>query len=80
MHVTKGSSCSINVHAGGRSSFTGISISARPRNGVAGTRSVGVSYRPKPGFAGNDAFTFAVSGQFASGTGTAVIRVNVTVQ
>jgi hypothetical protein len=80
MHVTKGSSCSIIVHAGGRSSFSGISISTRPRNGEAGTRSVGVSYRPKPGFVGNDTFTFAVSGQFASGTGTAIIRVNVTVE
>lgn len=80
MYVTKGSGCAINVHAGGRSRFDGISISARPRNGVVTTRSVGVAYRPKPGFTGNDVFVFAVKGQFASGEGAAVIRVSVTVQ
>jgi hypothetical protein len=80
MYVTRGSACSINVHAGGRSRFDGISILARPQNGTVGTRSVGVTYRPKPGFAGQDSFVFAVMGQFAGGAGKATIRVSVKVQ
>jgi hypothetical protein len=80
MHITRGSACFINVQAGGRSRFESIAISARPRNGVVATRSVGVSYRPKPGFIGNDVFAFSVRGQLAGGTGTATVRVTVTVQ
>ena len=80
MSVPKGSRCSINVHAGGRSRFDRMSIVSPPRNGIAVTRSVGVGYQPKPGFTGDDAFTFAVTGQFAQGAGTATVRVKVTVQ
>jgi hypothetical protein len=80
MSVPKGRRCSINIHAGGRSRFDRISIVTPPRNGTAVTRSIGVGYQPRPGFTGDDAFTFAVNGQFAQGAGTATVRVKVTVQ
>lgn len=80
MSVTSGTSCGVIVQAGARSRFDSVSITAAPRNGTLSNRAgVGVTYRSKPGYRGTDAFTFAVTGQLASGQGTATIRVNVTV-
>ena len=81
MTVSSGASCGVIVHAGARSRFDSVSITSAPRNGTLSPRAgVGVTYRSKPGYRGADTFTFAVTGQLASGHGTATIRVDVTVR
>jgi hypothetical protein len=84
MLVTQGSTCAINLRAGGGSAFGSIKISSRPAHGTAGASgSYSVAYRPKPGFTGSDSFAFTASGSGSRepnvGRST-TIQVNVTVQ
>jgi len=81
MVVSSGKRCSILLHAGSRSTFSAFSVTAPPRNGTAhieaGARAV---YQSRPGYKGEDSFSFAVSGTGAHGSGKTTIRVAVTVQ
>jgi Big-like domain-containing protein len=84
MLVTQGSTCAINLRAGGSSAFGSIKISSRPAHGTAGSSgSYSVAYRPKSGFTGSDSFAFTVSGSGArepNVTRSTTVQVSVTVQ
>ena len=62
MQVGSGKRCSVTLHAGGRSVFSGVAISAQARNGTVRAGSSGVTYQSKPGYKGADAFAFTVTG------------------
>src|SRR5215475_8905968 len=63
MLVRPGGRCALMVRAGARSTFSSMSVSAPPRHGTArvdgGSR---VVYQPKPGYRGEDSFSYTVSG------------------
>jgi hypothetical protein len=81
MLVPHGGRCSLMVRAGARSTFSSMSVSAPPRHGTArvdgGSR---VVYQSKPGYRGEDTFSYTVSGVDSRGPGKTIIRVAVTVQ
>jgi hypothetical protein len=80
MVADSGKSCGIIVRAGSHSRYDGVNVRVPPRHGTVSSRAgVGVTYRSRPGFKGEDTFVFSVTGQMWSGTGTATIRVAVTV-
>jgi Big-like domain-containing protein len=80
MQAPSGKSCGAIVHAAGQSRFDSVRVTVPPANGTAVSRQgVGVTYRSKPGFKGQDSFTFTVTGRMRRGEGTATIRMNVTV-
>src|SRR5215831_16011129 len=78
MVVSSGKRCSILLQAGSRSAFSSFSVSVLPRNGTArvdgGSR---VVYQSRPGYKGEDSFSFTVSGTGAHGSGKTIIRVAV---
>jgi hypothetical protein len=81
MYASPGRSCGVVVHAGGRSRFDSISVVAPPQHGTLVSRiGVGVTYRSQPAFKGEDSFTYAVTGRFTGGSGTATTRIKVIVQ
>ena len=79
MTVGSGKSCGFYILASGISRFDKLDIPARPKHGTALLRASGANYRANSGYKGEDEFTFAVTGVMKSGTGTARIRVHVTV-
>jgi hypothetical protein len=80
MTTSSGQDCWFIVHAAGRSQFDKLEIPVRPKHGTASLRQgVGVDYRPNSGYKGDDEFVFAVTGIMKTGTGTARIKVHVTV-
>ena len=80
MQVGSGRRCSVTLHTGARSTFSGIAISAPARNGTVRAGSSGATYQSKPGYKGADAFAFTVTGTDSSGSGKSTVRVSVTVQ
>ena len=62
MQVGSGKRCSVALHAGARSAFSGVAISAPARNGTVRAGSSGATYQSKPGYKGADAFAFTVTG------------------
>ena len=80
LQVGSGKGCSVLLHAGARSTFSGIAISAPARNGTAHAGSSAVSYRSKPGYKGADTFAFTVTGADTRGSGKFTVQVGVTVQ
>jgi len=80
MTVTSGRNCGIILHAAGQSRFDAVDIVERPKHGTLSRRmGVGLTYRSAAGYRGDDSFVFSVTGQMSSGSGTARIRVRVTV-
>ena len=80
MTVTRGRNCGIIFHAAGQSRFDSVGIAERPKHGTLSPRmGVGVTYRSAPGYHGSDSFVFTVTGQMRTGSGTARVRVSVTV-
>jgi hypothetical protein len=58
-----------------------MSIAAPPRHGVVTPRGrTGLVYRPFRGFRGEDTFSFSLHGRSGQSSGTAIVRVGVTVQ
>jgi hypothetical protein len=81
MLVSSGKRCSILLHAGSRSAFSSFAVSAPPQHGTARIDGgAGAVYQSRPGYRGEDSFSFAVSGTGAHGSGKTTIRVAVTVQ
>jgi len=73
--------CWMSLHAGARSTFSAVSISAPARNGTAHAEGAGrIIYRSRRGYRGDDSFSFTVSGSGARGPGKTTVRVAVTVQ
>jgi hypothetical protein len=80
MTVTSGRNCGIILHAAGQSRFDAVAIVERPKHGTLSPRmGVGVTYRSAAGHRGDDSFVFSITGTMSSGTGTARVRVHVTV-
>jgi hypothetical protein len=80
MRVTSGRNCGIILYAAGQSRFDAVGTAERPKHGTLSPRmGVGVTYRSAPGYRGEDSFVFTVTGRFSSGTGTARVRVHVSV-
>lgn len=81
MSATSGEPCSVRGVTGGASVISSVQVSAPPRNGTA---TVGdgdaVWYRSQPGFTGEDAFEFTMSGTSDGRLGTSTVRVQVTVR
>ena len=81
MSATSGEPCSVRGVTGGASVISSVQVSAPPRNGTA---TVGdgdaVWYRSQPGFTGEDAFEFTMSGTSDGRPGTSTVRVQVTVR
>ena len=83
MQVGSGKRCAVILHAGARSTFSGVAISAPARNGTVGAGSSGASYQSKPGYKGVDSFAFTLTGAGAftnGGSGKTTVQVSVTVQ
>jgi hypothetical protein len=80
MLTSSGKNCWFVIHASGRSQFDKSEIPVRPKHGTASLRQgVGVDYKANAGYKGDDDFVFAVTGVMRTGTGTARIKVHVTV-
>lgn len=80
MIVSSGKSCGINLNAAGESRFDSVGISTRPKHGTLSPRAGGgVTYRAAPGYKGEDSFVFTVTGRMHTGSGTATIRISVSV-
>ncbi len=80
MQVGSGRLCSVLLHAGARSTFSGVAISAPARNGTVHARSSGAGYQSKPGYKGADSFAFTLAGTNSRGSGKTTVQVSVTVQ
>ena len=82
MQVGSGKRCSVALHAGARSAYSGVAISAPARNGTVRAGSSGATYQSKPGYKGADAFAFTVTGTgpFTNGLGKSTVQVSVTAQ
>lgn len=79
--IVSGEPCRISLLAGGQSRYESLRIVTRPRGGsVVADGRTGVVYRPRPGFAGEDRFIFAVTGTSSIGSGTSELYVDVTVE
>ncbi len=79
MTVRTGKPCHLNFRSSGPTLRT--DVIARPSNGTVTLGSVGrLTYRSRPGFVGNDTFTYARRGMSSSGGAMdAKVRVQVTV-
>jgi hypothetical protein len=80
MQVGSGRPCSFTLHAGARSAFSGVAISAPARNGSARMAYSGPTYQSKPGYRGADSFAFTVTGSNWSRLVKSTVQVSVTVQ
>jgi hypothetical protein len=80
MVVSSGKRCGVNLHAAGESRFDSVGISARPKHGtLSPLAGGGVIYQPAPGYKGEDSFAFTVTGRMHTGSGTARIKISVSV-
>jgi hypothetical protein len=81
MTAASGQPCQVYPSVGGTNVINSVAISAAPGNGSA---SVGggdvVTYQSRPGFTGQDSFTFIISGSGPGGAGSSAVQVSVTVQ
>ena len=57
-----------------------VNIASPPRSGSASAAGRSVTYRPRPGFKGEDSFVFAIVGRKAGSPQRGTVRVNVTVR
>jgi hypothetical protein len=80
MQVGSGRRCGVLLHAGARSIFSGVAISAPARNGTVRAGSSGATYQSKPGYKGADSFAFTLAGTSPRGSGKSTVQVSVTVQ
>jgi Bacterial Ig domain len=80
MRVTSGDACGYRLRDSLSPVHT-IAIAQRPSNGAATVDVNRVRYRSRPGFVGNDTFTYAMHGHSALSGSPAVwrVRVHVTV-
>ena len=76
-----GEQCQIPVYVGGTNTLQSIAINSPPGNGTAvvGQGDI-IYYQPNPGFAGQDAFSFSVTGGGPGGSGTSIVQVRLTVR
>lgn len=80
MSVGSGQPCQVYVNAGGTNIISSVAITVPPGNGSVSAGDDVVTYRSRPGFTGQDSFTFSVSGSGPGGSGTSSVQVNVSVQ
>src|ERR1700688_4307348 len=67
--AASGESCAVTAdRTGSKTVIKSVRIVSPPRNGSASAGAIGVTYRSKPGFKGNDSFTFAIFGDGSAGT------------
>jgi len=80
MRVTSGDPCGFRLRDSLSPVHT-IAITQRPSSGTATVDVNRVRYRSRPGFVGNDTFTYAMHGHSALGGSPSVwrVRVHVTV-
>ena len=80
MSVGSGMSCALFTRAGSVS-LDDVVVEAAPENGTVNPRGrTGVTYRAKPAYKGDDAFTIALKGRSGSESGAMKVRVNVAVR
>jgi hypothetical protein len=80
MTVTSGRNCGVLVFAAGQSRFDSVGISVRPKHGALSPRmGVGVTYRSAPGFKGEDSFVYTITGKMRTGSGTATVKIRISV-
>lgn len=61
--------------------LTALAVAKHPANGKLAPRDgAGWSYRPNPGFTGNDAFSIRICGRGRAGEGCSMLHYLVTVQ
>jgi hypothetical protein len=71
--------CTILVRAGD-AVLDEVAITAPPGRGTLAARGrTGVTYRPSPGFKGDDSFAFSLRGRSSAVTGTSTIRVRARI-
>ncbi len=80
MSVGSGQPCQIYPSVGGTNVITSVSISSPPGNGSASASNDVVTYQSRPGFTGQDSFTFTISGSGPGGAGSSAVQVSVSVQ
>jgi hypothetical protein len=80
MTVSGGEPCSLPIDAGGTNIIESMVISSQPRNGTTRVSDDTVWYQSRPGFTGQDSFSFTVTGSGGGSSGSSSVRVNVTVQ
>ncbi|MFN3349386.1 Ig-like domain-containing protein [Pseudorhodoplanes sp.] len=80
MSVGSGQPCQVYVNVGGTNIITSVAVTAHPSHGTASARDDIVTYRSRPGFTGQDSFTFSLSGSGPGGSGTSSVQVSVSVQ
>jgi hypothetical protein len=79
--TTDGGRCSLVFRRAFRTSEVhSITIASAPRNGAASASGNSVSYTPRSGFKGEDAFVFAINGRRNGNPVRATVKVNVTVR
>jgi hypothetical protein len=75
-----GGSCRVRVdRTSGTTEIRSVTVAAAARNGSTTASGLGVVYRPRAGFKGEDSFLFALNGRRAGVATHATVRVNVTV-
>ena len=80
MSVGSGMSCALFTRAGS-ASLDDVVVEAAPENGTVNPRGrTGVTYRAKPAYKGDDAFTIALKGHSGSERGAMKVRVSVSVR
>jgi hypothetical protein len=78
--VSRGAPCALSIDPGSVAVDT-LTVEAAPANGTLSPRGrTGVVYRPARSFAGEDAFTIAVTGHVGATAGTMLVRVRALVQ
>ena len=80
MSAGSGQPCRIYAGAGGTNIVNSVAVIASPRHGTASVSDTVVTYRSRPGFTGQDSFTFQVSGSGPGGSGSSSVQVSVSVQ
>jgi hypothetical protein len=80
MSVDSGQPCQVYANVGGTNIVTSVAVIASPRDGMASVSDNVVTYRSRPGFTGQDSFTFSVSGSGPGGSGSSSVQVSVSVQ
>lgn len=81
MTAGSGQPCQIYPSVGGGNIITSVTISAMPANGTASANGGdAVTYQSRPGFTGQDSFTFTISGSGPGGAGSSAVQVGVNVQ
>jgi len=80
--AASGESCAVTEdRTGGKTVIKSVKVTSPPKNGSASPGPIGVTYRSKPGFKGNDSFIFTIFGDGNAGTNvTATIQITATIQ